>query len=131
MGMKPRSPPQKEPIYLKSRNRYLNSYMCVFSIMNLMCYTSMHDNETSSFGNRSLQSCSRHVIPCIGFCMWNVNIISSAYTIGLPSSLYALTARRYLTLSDRLSCLSAINFWLSEVFFHLQYKIFQNWSMNI
>ena len=50
--------------------------------------------------------------------------VSSAYTIGLPSSLYAVIARRYLTLSDQISCLSTINFRLSEVFFHLQYKMF-------
>ena len=37
MGMKPRSAPEKEPIYLKSRNRYLNSEVCAFSAMNLMC----------------------------------------------------------------------------------------------
>jgi len=36
--MKPRSPPEKEPIYLKSRNGYFNSEMCVFSTMNLMYY---------------------------------------------------------------------------------------------
>jgi len=36
--MKPQSPPEKELIYLKSRNRYLNSEMFVFSTMNLMCY---------------------------------------------------------------------------------------------
>jgi len=38
MGMTFRSPPEKEPIYLKTRNRYLNSEICVFSTMNLMCY---------------------------------------------------------------------------------------------
>ena len=52
--------------------------------------------------------------------------LSPAYTTGLPSSLYALIARRYLTVSDRISCLSTINFRLSDVFFHLQYKMFQN-----
>ena len=33
--MKLCSPPEKEPIYLQSVNRYLNSEMCVFSTMNL------------------------------------------------------------------------------------------------
>jgi hypothetical protein len=47
--------------------------------------------------------------------------VSPAYTIGLPSSLYVLIAR-----SDRTSCLSTINLRLSEVFFHLQYKMFQS-----
>ena len=36
--MKPHSPPKKEPIYLKSRNGYLNCEMYVFSTMNLMYY---------------------------------------------------------------------------------------------
>ena len=36
--------------------------------------TKMDDNETSSFGNRSLQSCSRPVIPRIGCCKWTVYI---------------------------------------------------------
>ena len=51
--------------------------------------------------------------------------VSSANTIGLPSSLYALMARKYLTVSYRISCLSTINCRLSEVFFHLQYKMLQ------
>ena len=38
LRMKPRSPSEKELVYLKSRKRYLNSEMCVFSTMNLMCY---------------------------------------------------------------------------------------------
>jgi len=28
LGMKPRFPPEKEPIYLISRSRYLNSELC-------------------------------------------------------------------------------------------------------
>ena len=51
--------------------------------------------------------------------------VSSVYTNGLPSSLYALIGRRCLTLNDWLSCLSTINFRLSDVFFHLQHKMFQ------
>jgi len=38
LGMKPLSPPEKEAIYLKSRNGYLNSEMCVFNTLNLMYY---------------------------------------------------------------------------------------------
>jgi hypothetical protein len=35
LGMKPRCPPEKEPIYLKPRNSYLNSEMSVLSARNL------------------------------------------------------------------------------------------------
>jgi hypothetical protein len=38
VGMKPPSPPEKEAIYLKSRNGYLNSEMCVFNTLNLVYY---------------------------------------------------------------------------------------------
>ena len=35
--------------------------------------TGMYDNGTS-FWNRSLQSCLRSVIPCIGCCLWTVYV---------------------------------------------------------
>jgi len=46
----------------------------VCQLHNKCAITSMDDNETSSFGNRNLQSCSRPVIPRIGCCMWAVYI---------------------------------------------------------
>jgi len=39
LDVKPSSPPEKEAIYLKSRNGNLNSEMCGFNSLNLMyCY---------------------------------------------------------------------------------------------
>jgi len=73
--MKPRSPPEKEPIYFNSKKKTLFGQWDVCLVQWISwAITSMDDNETSSSGNRSLQSCSRPVIPRIWCCMWAVYI---------------------------------------------------------
>lgn len=61
-------------------------------------------------------------------------IYRSVYTIGLPSSTYALIACRYFTLMVQILWCCRITFSLSEVFFQHRNnvgKLPQNWSRNI